>query len=120
MLPRGGGKDGLSPLFVEKGDLIETNFRAQHRDKLFWGEDADDFRPKRWETVRPGWEYIPFSGGPRICPAFRLVYTECEYIMVTVIREFARLENRDEVLEWVEDRRLTYQSLNGAKVGLMR
>ena len=39
--------------------------------------------------------------------------------MVTMVREFARLENRDEVWAWVEDRRLTFQSLNGAKVGLV-
>jgi len=104
---------------VEKGDLIETNFRSQHRDKAFWGEDADVFRPERWATIRPTWEYIPFSGGPRICPAIRLVYTECEYIVVTLVRAFARLENRDEVLGWIEERRLIFQSRNGAKVGLI-
>lgn len=43
VLPVGGGVDGKSPLLVEKGDLIESNFRAQHRDKLFWGDDADEF-----------------------------------------------------------------------------
>ena len=96
---------------MEKGDLIETNFRSQHRDKAFWGEDADVFRPERWATIRPTWEYIPFSGGPRICPAIRLVYT--------LVRAFARLENRDEVLEWIEERRLIFQSRNGAKVGLI-
>jgi cytochrome P450 monooxygenase len=119
VIPSGGGKDGYSPLLVQKGDLIEVNFRAQHRDKSFWGDDADEFVPERWARIRPTWEYIPFSGGPRICPAFKLVYTECEYIMVTMVRQFSRLENRDEVNEWVEERRLTFQSRNGAKVGLI-
>jgi cytochrome P450 len=119
VLPAGGGNDGRSPLLVEKGDLIETNFRSQHRDKSFWGGDADIFRPERWETIRPTWEYTPFSGGPRICPASRLVYTECEYILVNMAREFEILENRDEVLEWVEERRLIFQSLNGVKVALL-
>jgi cytochrome P450 monooxygenase len=115
----GGGNDGRSPLLLEKGDLIETNFRSQHRDRLFWGDDADLFRPERWETVRPTWEYTPFSGGPRICPASRLVNTECEYILVTMAREFSKLENRDEVQEWIEERRLIFQSRNGAKVALI-
>jgi cytochrome P450 len=106
-------------LLVEKGDLIEINFRSQHRDKTFWGEDADEFKPERWAAIKPTWEYIPFSGGPRICPALRMVYTECEYIMVSIVKAFAGLENRDEVLEWVEDRRLIFQSLNGTKVGLL-
>ncbi|KAF2647428.1 cytochrome P450 [Lophiostoma macrostomum CBS 122681] len=119
VLPCGGGNDGLSPLLVEKGDLIDTNWYAKHRARAFWGEDADEFRPERWAIIRPSWEYTPFSGGPRICPAIRLVNTECEYILATIVREFERLENRDEVLEWVEERRLTFQSLNGAKVGLI-
>ena len=29
-----------------------------HRRKDYYGEDADEFRPERWETLRPGWEYI--------------------------------------------------------------
>lgn len=91
---------------MERGDLIEVNFRSQHRDKVLRGEDADIFRPERWSTMRPTWEYIPFSGGPRICPAFKLVYTESKYIIVSLLRSFAKLENRDEVMEWVEDRRL--------------
>lgn len=119
MLPVGGGLDNKSPLLVEQGDLIETHFRSQQRDKSFWGDDADEFRPERWATIRPTWEYIPFSGGPRICPAMKLVYTESEYIMARIVREFSGLENRDDVLEWVEERRLTFQSRNGAKVGLI-
>lgn len=38
-----------------------------HRRKDFYGEDSDEFKPERWETLRPGWEYLPFNGGPRIC-----------------------------------------------------
>lgn len=95
------------------------SFRSQQRDKSFWGDDADKFCPERWATVRPTWEYIPFSGGPRICPALKMVYAETEYIMVRIVREFSKLENMDKVLPWVEERRLTYQSRNGAKVALL-
>jgi cytochrome P450 len=69
--------------------------------------------------MRPTWEYIPFSGGPRICPAMKLVYAECQYVIVRIVREFSGLENRDPVMEWVEERRLTFQGKNGTKVGLI-
>lgn len=49
----------------------------------------------------------------------KLTYTEAGYIMVMIAREFEKLENRDPILEWVEDRRLICQSLNGCKVGLI-
>ncbi|KAF2110444.1 cytochrome P450 [Lophiotrema nucula] len=119
VLSTGSGLDGLSPLFIEAGTIVETNFRAMQRDKTYWGEDTEVFRPERWEAVRPGWRYIPFSGGPRICPAMKLVYTECGYVLVRMLREYARLECRDPIHEWVEERRLIYQSKNGALVGLV-
>ncbi|ORY16641.1 cytochrome P450 [Clohesyomyces aquaticus] len=120
ILPVGGGIDGKHPLFVEKGTVVETNFRCMHRDKQFWGNDAEDFRPERWELVRPTWEFTPFSGGPRICPALKLVYLECEYIAATLVRNFSTLEIRDPEPRWVEERRLIYQSRNGTLVGLIQ
>ena len=38
-----------------------------HRRKDIYGADAEEFNPERWETVRPGWSFLPFSGGPRMC-----------------------------------------------------
>ena len=67
ILPRGGGDDGQSPLFVPKGQSVQWSLYTMHRRKDFYGEDAEDFKPERWETLRPGWEYLPFNGGPRIC-----------------------------------------------------
>lgn len=39
-----------------------------HRREDLWGADAHVFRPERWETMRPTFEYLPFNAGPRICP----------------------------------------------------
>ena len=58
-LPVGGGANGRSPVFVPKGSNVAYNVYALHRRKDLWGSDADDFRPERWESVRPGWEYVP-------------------------------------------------------------
>jgi cytochrome P450 len=119
VLPFGGGADGKSPLYVEKGNVMEINYRAIHLDKDFWGEDAEVFRPERWETARPTWEFMPFGGGPRTCPGLRLVYTESGYVTVRLLREFSQLENRDPEIEWKEEMRLTFQSKNGTKVALV-
>ena len=118
VLPKGGGPDGSSPMLIRKGEMIEINHRAMQRDKDFWGEDADEFQPDRWKTIRPTWEYTPFGGGPRTCPGLLLTYTETAYIAVRMLREFETLENRDEELEWKEEMRLSFQSKNGVKVGL--
>jgi len=67
VLPVGGGPDGSAPVFVAKGTVISYLPYVMHRRKDFYGEDADEFKPERWEHLRPGWEYLPFNGGPRIC-----------------------------------------------------
>lgn len=72
-LPVGGGKDGASPVFVPKGQIVVWSLYAMHRRKDLYGEDAELFRPQRWldqkdsKGLRVGWEFLPFNGGPRIC-----------------------------------------------------
>lgn len=67
VLPVGGGQDGKSPLLVPAGTNVGWNLFAIHRREDLYGDDAAEFKPERWETLRPGWEYLPFNGGPRIC-----------------------------------------------------
>jgi cytochrome P450 len=56
ILPVGGGPDGSSPVFVEKGQLVIFNYFAMHRRQDIFGADAGVFRPERWEddALRPG------------------------------------------------------------------
>ena len=73
VLPVGGGKDGKSPVFVKKGQVVHWSLYTMHRRKDLYGEDAEDFKPERWldeggkKGLRVGWEYLPFNGGARIC-----------------------------------------------------
>ncbi|KAI9696877.1 MAG: hypothetical protein M1820_008031 [Bogoriella megaspora] len=118
VLPCGGGKDGRVPLVIQKGEILEVHYRLMMRDKSIWGLDADEFKPERWADARPAWSYTPFGGGPRTCPAQRLLFTEAAYIAVRILRDVKNIENRDETWEWQEEMRLTFQSKNGVKVGL--
>lgn len=69
-LPVGGGPDGKSPILVRPGEAVGYCVYAMHRRKDFYGEDAEEFRPERWEGDElkdVGWAYLPFNGGPRLC-----------------------------------------------------
>lgn len=66
-LPSGGGKKGTSPIFLREGSrVLISTYGMQHR-KDIWGEDAEEFRPERWEGRKVGYEFVPFAGGPRKC-----------------------------------------------------
>lgn len=119
VLPRGGGKDGLSPVLVPKGTLVAYNVYVMHRRTDFFGPDAEEWRPERWADgqLRPRWEYLPFNGGPRICVGQRYALTEVGYVLVRMAQEFKTLESRDPG-PWEESLALTLCSRNGTKVSL--
>lgn len=63
------------------------------------------------------WEYIPFLGGKRMCPAQQMVLTQMAYVVVRILQEFQGLENRDSQTECVEAFTFTMESKNGVQVG---
>ncbi|PQE28624.1 Cytochrome P450 family protein [Rutstroemia sp. NJR-2017a BBW] len=118
ILPVGGGPDGKAPVFVEKGTVVGASVTGLHHDKDIWGDDVWKFNPYRFANKRYQWEFLPFFGGPRICPAQQQVLTQALYLLVRMAREFVRIENRDPVEEYVEMVRMSTQSRNGVKVAL--
>lgn len=68
-VPHGGGPDGLSPLFIPKNSRMPYAMYSLHRNKETYGPDAEEFKPDRWAdpNLRPGWNFVPFGGGPRVC-----------------------------------------------------
>lgn len=123
VLPTGGGPPygfGSSPILIRKGDTVSTSFYALHRRRDLFGEDASHFRPERWEGLRPKpWTYQTFGGGPRHCPGQQLALMEVAFTTAKIVKHFKSIENRDPVLEYLEDYRITTQSRNGAKVSLV-
>ncbi len=41
------------------------------------------------------WEYIPFSGGPRICPGQQFALTQIAYTLFDFFRKFRAIEAQD-------------------------
>jgi cytochrome P450 len=62
MLPSGGGKDGKSPILIKAGTSVWWAGYAMHRREAFWGKDALEFKPERWESLGdPGSVLFPHA-----------------------------------------------------------
>lgn len=94
-LPLGGGPDGKSPVAIRKGQTVIFSVYLMQRRKDLFGEDAEVFRPERWEQRVPAWHYLPFLGGPRICLGQQFALTEAAFSIVRVMQEFDRVEAVD-------------------------
>jgi cytochrome P450 len=125
-LPVGGGPDETSPLFVPKGGVVGWSVYAMHRRTDYYGADAEEFKPERWlddpvsgtKGLRPGWEYLPFNGGARICLGQQFALTEASYTTVRLCQAYSAIESRDPSNVWREKINLTCVNLEGAKVAL--
>lgn len=102
---------------MPKGSEILLSFNALHRRKDVWGQNADDFIPERWTTTDPGWSYLPFSGGPRICPGQRRALAECAYITARLLQSVSKVESRDDQ-PFEEFLKITMQNARGVMVGV--
>ncbi|KAH7019049.1 cytochrome P450 [Ilyonectria destructans] len=116
-LPRGGGPNGQSPLFVRKGTAMFYNVYAMHRNEATFGPDPEEFVPERWENLRPGWGYLPFNGGGRSCVGQQYALLETHYVVARMAQTFKTLESRDEE-EWMELYALALCSKNGTRVAV--
>ena len=123
VLPVGGGPDARSPLFMPKGKVIEMDLYSLQRDPRIWGSEAEEFRPQRWRAGRPlweaSWQYEPFLGGMRMCPAQNQVLVQLSYLLVRMAQEYRAIENKDQHLGYVEEIKMTVESRNGIKIALI-
>jgi cytochrome P450 len=92
VLPVGGGPGGKQPIAIRKGERVAYIIYVMHRRKDIWGEDADEFIPARWEGRRLGWDFIPFSGGPRICLGRRCTFLRSVRAVLTKKNRTIRAE----------------------------
>jgi cytochrome P450 len=92
ILPSGGGPKQDAPIAVHKGQTIAFSLYHMHRRVDLWGKDAAEFKPERWEQKVPAWQFLPFSGGPRICIGQQYSLVETSFLMVKLLRSFDRME----------------------------
>ena len=118
ILPRGGGPDGSAPIFIKKGTNVVYSVYVLHRHKDLWGEDADVFRPERFDGRKHGFDYLPFNAGPRLCLGQQFALTSAAYTTVKLLQKFDNIENVDMEPMAKQNMTLTSCSARGVKVRL--
>ncbi|KAF8862692.1 putative cytochrome P450 [Acephala macrosclerotiorum] len=117
-LPVGGGPDGKSPIFVKAGQPVNYQVYIMHRRKDLYGEDAMEFKPERWESFRPSWQYLPFNGGPRICIGQQFALTEASYTIIRILQVFKAVVPQGPNTPLLEQLTLTSAVRGGVQVAL--
>ncbi|KAI3323827.1 cytochrome P450 [Xylariaceae sp. AK1471] len=86
--------------YFPPGTVLSVPTYTIHHSKEIWGEDADEFRPERWEEATPRQRnaFIPFSYGPRSCVGRNVAEMEMKMIAATWMRRYD-VFLRQEVME---------------------
>jgi benzoate 4-monooxygenase len=91
-LPRVVVGDGITLRghFFPAGTVLSVPSYTIHHSKEIWGQDADEFRPERWDNVTEAQKnaFIPFSYGPRACIGRNVAEMEMALIGATVFKNF--------------------------------
>ncbi|OTA54141.1 cytochrome P450 [Hypoxylon sp. EC38] len=117
-LPVGGGLNHDHPIYVEKGSMVVMSYYALHRNRSVFGDDIEEFRPERWDSIKPEqWEFMGFGGGNRACLGQQKATIEAAYVLARLAQSFAKLESRDS-RDWKGELKLTCKSANGCKVAM--
>ncbi|KAI9685579.1 MAG: hypothetical protein M1822_004437 [Bathelium mastoideum] len=114
ILPRGG--KGNTPLLVPAGATVMVHRQALHLNKELYGEDADMFRPQRWEKLKQGWHYMPFSGGPRTCPAQAMAMAQAAAVLTRLLQKVEKIQGEG---DWKEGWGLVVRNVAGVWVRLI-
>ncbi|KAI0260279.1 cytochrome P450 [Gloeopeniophorella convolvens] len=81
---------------VAEGDVVTIPIRALNRATEIWGEDANEFRPERWNDEPTAARALPsvyghlmtFIAGAHACIGYRFSVVEMKAILFTLVRAF--------------------------------
>ena len=76
--------------FPEGTEVLASIYHTHHMAELY--PDPERFDPARWESITPtGYEYQPFSSGPRICLGAGFAVLEIKIVLAMLLSRY-RLE----------------------------
>ncbi|KAJ7580751.1 cytochrome P450 [Mycena floridula] len=92
-------RDGqvVSSLSIPKGALVVVPLRAINTSEMFWGPDAEEFRPERWleseadsgaNDIQSYRHILTFITGPRECLGKTFALTEFKSVLSVIIRNY--------------------------------
>ncbi|KAL6008934.1 hypothetical protein ACLOJK_022161 [Asimina triloba] len=84
----------LGDLSIPKGTVITFPYPMIHRDKKYWGDDADEFNPLRFDdgfsrAAKHPNSFIAFSIGPRVCIGQNFAMLEAKTVLSVILQRFS-------------------------------
>ncbi|MBY4605759.1 bifunctional P-450/NADPH--P450 reductase [Bacillus sp. SPARC3] len=82
-------------------DRISVLIPQLHRDQDAWGEDAEEFRPERFEHQDqvPHHAYKPFGNGQRACIGMQFALHEASLVLGMVLKYFTLIDHENYELD---------------------
>jgi cytochrome P450 len=82
----------VGDVLIPKGSSVNIFPIVTHRDPRWWGDDAQVFRPERFDPelekqIRK-YAYIPFSTGPRVCIGNSFAMMEARLLLATIVQRW--------------------------------
>ncbi|KAI5921966.1 cytochrome P450 3A5 [Camillea tinctor] len=115
--------------FVPKGTHLVMSPFVSNLSPQIWGEDADQFRPERWDTVTGDaaspYGIETFSNGPRVCIGKMYSVLLFKAFMVQMLREFhfsksADLIARGDAFPEIQNPGVTFRPKGDVKIHIER
>lgn len=83
----------IDGILVPKGTILYIPIRVINTYQGFWGADAEEFRPERWEklpdTVHPTLSLMSFLVGPHQCIGKTMAVVEMKAVLAILISQFS-------------------------------
>jgi cytochrome P450 / NADPH-cytochrome P450 reductase len=80
---------------IKKRQNVVVLLPQLHRDKTAWGEDAEEFRPERFEDPKkvPHDAYKPFGNGQRACIGMQFALHEATLVLGMILQHFDLIDH---------------------------
>lgn len=84
----------IENVVIPNGTNIWIDIVSMHHDKALWGDNANEFRPERFDGNLYGgcahkMGYMPFGFGGRMCIGKNLAIMEYKIVMSLILRKFS-------------------------------
>jgi len=95
LIQRKAGSDlDVGGIKVPEGTVLSIPIAMIHRDKEVWGEDADEFKPMRFEkgvtmAAKHPNALLSFSSGPRSCIGQNFAMIEAKAVIAVILQRFS-------------------------------